>query len=59
MDIQKDIKVTLDKLEVNVIRDLVELGLQRLEEVDKKAWGDKYRYTKELGQSFLEKTNLK
>ena len=58
MKIVKDIQATIDKTDITYLRELVGLGLQRLEEVDKKSWGDKYKDHKDFGEDFLIRTTL-
>lgn len=59
LKVKKDIVITVDDThEVDMLRELVSLGLQRLEEVDKPSWGDKYEEHKRWGESFLSKTNM-
>ena len=58
MQVEKDIKIKLDKKEVELTRELVQLGLQRLEEVDKESWGEQYHIVKDYGEDFLKKTSL-
>ena len=59
MIVSKDIQVTFDnKQDVNILRSLVGLGLLRLEDVNKEAWGKDYDEQKTWGNLFLEKTKL-
>ncbi len=58
MKITKDIEVTLDKKELSIIREMIDLGLDRLEEVDKQAWGEKYKDYKDFCNDFLIKTKI-
>ena len=58
MQVEKDIEIKLDKKEVELTRELVRLGLQRLEDVNKESWGEKYHIVKDYGEDFLKKTSL-
>lgn len=60
MKIKKDIEIIIDNKqgEVTILRELISLGLQRLEEVDKDAWGVTYDDYKFWGEEFLKKTTL-
>jgi hypothetical protein len=59
MLIYKQISITIDSpQDIRNLRELVELGLIRLEDVDKEVWGDKYTEVKTWGELFLEQTNI-
>ncbi len=58
MDIQTDVKATLTKQDLAYLHELVVLGLQRLEEVNKEAWGEKYKLHKDFGNDFLERAGV-
>lgn len=60
MKVKKDIEITLDNKmgDIDILRELVVLGLQRLEDVNKESWGENFDIYKNWGDKFLIETKL-
>ena len=57
MKVTKTCTAEIQHADMSIVRELIILGLQRLEEVDKPSWGDMYKITKDWGNDFLQRTN--